>query len=109
MEYQARPGIVLLKVCKAILLVPTRSVYDKCSVVLRLPLLDAIVWNAIVRGKSREDILRFYEGIRISQEEGERRLQAFTQRLLELGFLIPRAENEDAPASAAPGTEQNPV
>ena len=89
MKYQVRPGIVMVKVCKVCMLVPSRSASVYCKEVLPLALPYVLTWKMLEAGRPDEDILRLLGGLtREPSEAVLARLDTFRKELVSMGFLI---------------------
>ena len=94
MNYRARPGIVLTKVCGVYLLVPTRAASEHCPGILRLPLPLLFLWLGIRNGVGYEQFWPVFQGLlRKSESESKELVDRSLQKLYEAGYLI--AEDEE--------------
>ena len=112
MKYRAREGVVLTKLCGMNVLIPTRAVFPYCHSIQQLPLLWAVTFEGLAKGKSLEETIRVHEILtRKSREEILQRLETFYEDLVEKGFAIRCQEEpsdgqngaEDAPATGESG------
>ena len=94
MTYKTRPGIVLVSVCDAHLLVATRPLWSAFPRVRPIPRHWAACWAVMEKGKSEQEaILAFARLFSIPEEDIRRRLQKMFSALSEEGYLI-SAEDE---------------
>ena len=103
MKYQAREGVVLTKLCGMNVLIPSRVAFEHCRTMLRLPLLWAVTYEGLAKGKSMEETIKVHEILtRKPREEVVRRLNQFYEDLAEKGFVVrcPEEDPEETEASA---------
>ena len=93
MEYLPRPGIVCVRLCGKRVLVPSRLASDACKTVLPLNMPGYLIWTAIEKDEPLETLLELYGAFsRLTPEAQRTRIEDFCQRLLELGFVIRKAQ-----------------
>lgn len=96
MNYKPRPGIALIKLCGAQVLVPTRQASTHCSRIRALSVTEIIVWRGLERELSQKRIGELC-GIflRKSEEELRAYVEETIQKFLDDGFLIEVPDEED--------------
>ena len=95
-NYKPYPGIVHTKICGVHVLIPTREAYSHCDTIQKLPLIWAMTWNGLVRGKTLEETVEVHRILtRKSKEEILQQLEYFYELLLDKGFLMVVADDED--------------
>ena len=94
MNYLPKKGIVLVKICDAYLLIPTRAASESCPGIASISGFEAILWRQMEKGAGYEDLLDLLSKFTMQpKEEAALRLEPMLKRLLESGFLA----EEDAP------------
>ena len=94
MTYKARPGIVLVNVCDAHLLVATRSLWSEFPRVRPISRLWAACWTLMEKDNTDQDaVLVFRRLFSMSEEDVRKRFAKMFSTLAEEGYLIP-AEDE---------------
>lgn len=95
MRYQARPGVVLTKLCGLRVLIPSRAASAYCSTIRPLPLLHAAVWELLGQDDADEKIMKLYR-ILTKKPDSEIReeLNKLYKSLYEQGFLVETEEQD---------------
>jgi len=90
MAYKVRPGIVLLKICDANLLVASRPLWEHCSRIRQISNLWASCWRIMEKdGKTDADAVRAFSSLlNKSESETRERLQSMFDTLAGEGYLI---------------------
>ncbi|MBQ6159659.1 MAG: hypothetical protein IJK24_01795 [Oscillospiraceae bacterium] len=95
MTYQARPGVALVSICKEPVLIPNREAYAYCKRIQKLPLIWALVWDAISMGKSMDHVVRVNQILSKKPEaEVREKIESVCQKLCEMGYLIAVEDDE---------------
>ena len=96
MKYKAREGVVLTKLCGMSVLIPTRTAFEHCRTLQRLPLIWAVTWEALEKGKPLDETVKVHEILtRKPREEVLARINQFYELLANKGFVI-RCDDEDS-------------
>ena len=96
MACKTRPGIVLVNVCDAHLLVASRPLWSEFPRVRPIPRLWAVLWAAMENGKTDEDALLVLSRLfSLSSEDARKRFGKMLPALLEEGYLV--SAEDDAP------------
>ena len=95
MALNTRPGVTLINVCGADILVASREIWDDCSRIMPIPKLWAIIWRFMNTGKTdREFVSVLSDMLRKPEAEiRERTDHAFTE-MAKKGFLIEVPDEE---------------
>lgn len=93
MRYKLRPGVELIKVCGADLLIPSHIASQYCGGLYRLSTIETVYIRQLIKGKDPEELSRLLGKMSRRPEEDIRgdivkRLDA----LVGLGFLITEDE-----------------
>lgn len=89
MKYQQRPGIVITKICKRFVLIPTRAASKECRQIMPLSLVWATIWNMIGSQAEEAELLKMLSVFRKKPtEELRQELTQFCENLRSRGFLI---------------------
>ena len=95
MMYERRPGIVLLRICGADLLVATRQIWEKFPAVRPVPRIWAACWGMMEKGYSSEEVIdTFAQLFRKPKEEMRGRLDKVFETLYSEGYLIEAEEEQ---------------
>ncbi len=90
---------MLTKLCGMSVLIPSRAAFEHCHTILRLPLLWAVTWEGLAKGKSLEDTIKVHEILtRKPREEVISRLNRFYEDLADKGFIV-RVPDDDSDVS----------
>lgn len=94
MKYQQRPGIVITKICKRYVLIPTRAASEKCRQILPLSMSWAMTWDLIGKENDEDELIKMLAIFKKKPvEEICEELHQFCEKLSDLGFLI-RVEDD---------------
>lgn len=95
MHYKLRPGVTLVKVCGADLLVSTRSSWDKCAGVRPVPLIYAGCIRMLEKGIQEEEVVRIIsKALKKSPEDIQEKIKKIFLDLYQQGFLV-NAEDDN--------------
>ena len=98
MAYRPRPGVALITLCGAKVLVPTRQLSGICSRVRPLSFVGVLIWQGLERGFSDERLCEACRMIlRKSDEETAAYIEKTVRMLCDDGFLIEVPDGDDAP------------
>ena len=89
MGYKLRPGVELIKVCGAHLLIPSHAASEHCDGLYRLSTMETIYIQQLTKGKTMEELSRILGKLaRRESEEMRRDIEKKLATLVGLGFLI---------------------
>lgn len=97
MAYKIRPGVVLIQVCNAEILVASRAIWKECPHIMPIPKQWAIGWRFMEIGKTdREFVSTLAEMTNNSSDTVRERFSKMFETLSAQGFLleVPDEESE---------------
>ena len=96
MHYKLRPGVTLVKICGADLLVSTHSSWDKCAGVRPVPLVYAGCIRMLENGMQEEEIVRILsKALKKSPEYIQEKIERVFSDLYQQGFLIAAEDDNE--------------
>lgn len=94
MNYQPRPGVSLVSICGMPVLVPTRAAYEHCRQIQKIPLMWAILWEALSQGKPLDQVVEANCILtRKSEAEVRQKLDGICRALCEKGYMVETEED----------------
>ena len=88
MKYQARQGIVKMTICGVTFLTPLRSASKNCAPVFVLNFISLIVWQAIIKGKTIEEIYNLFIKLNMPENRAKNYVDTVIKALLDKGYVI---------------------
>lgn len=93
MVYRTRPGVILIKICGVDILAATRQAWEGCPVVRPVPRIWAACWSMMEKGRTSDDVMRFFiRLIHKPEEEVRSVLGTMFEDLYKEGLLIAAGE-----------------
>ncbi len=97
MKYKTRPGVVLTPICGEYLLIAAKALQDICPYVLQVNETSAFLWERLIPGASREellkDVMQEYE-VDDPAAVGPA-IDAFLKQMIEANYLLEEKEGTD--------------
>lgn len=95
--YKQRPGIALIKLCGAQVLVPTRQATKDCARIRALTVTEIMVWRSLEMDVDRKTLCKAC-GVfmKRTEEELEQYVEETLRQLCCDGFLIELPDGDDA-------------
>lgn len=96
MTYKIRPGITLIEVCGAPILVAQREIWDDFPMIQPIPKIGAIVWRMLEIERPWNRVLYICSSLsRSTPEDSEPRLRSLCDSLVKEGFLTEVPDDND--------------
>ena len=94
MRIKTRPGVVLAPVCGEYLLVSAKAVRDVCPYVTQINETSAFLWQQLIPGADREELLRAVAREYEIDDPAEvsAAIDSFLNQMLEAGYLLEEKE-----------------
>lgn len=103
MNYKPRPGVALVSICNMPVLIPTRVAYDQCNRIQKIPVMWAILWEALSKDQPIKNVIKANMVLSKKPEaEVRKNLEEICEALYKQGFMI-KTSNRDEDANMEEG------
>ena len=86
-NYRPREGIVYTNICGQHVLIPTRSVYQYCKLLIPLPMIWAATWTLLKEG-NEEKVIKLHKILtKKSDHDIIEHINDFCKQMCEAGYM----------------------